>query len=88
MAEENWRKGEKREIRKERKEKKRKRKGKKKRERGRRSTVSSSVLWRSNVRNSLNQGVKSGDWMRGYASRGRDSSYFGLLLAFGLLFLG
>ena len=39
-------------------------------------------------RNLLDQGVKSGDSTRGYTSRGRDSSYFGLLLAFGLLFLG
>ena len=50
--------------------------------------VFSSVYWRSNDRYSLNQGVKSGDSMRGNASRGRDSSYFGLLIAFGLLFLG
>ena len=34
----------------------------------------------------MDQGVKSGDSTRGYASRGKDSSYFGLLLAFGLLF--
>ena len=40
----------------------------------------------SEGRNLLDQGVKSGDSMRGYTSRGRDSSYFGLLLAFGLLF--
>ena len=84
MAEENGRKGEKGERRKERKERKRKRK----REKGRRPTISSSMHWRSNGRNSLNQDVKPGDSMRGYASRGRDSSYFGLLLAFGLLFLG
>ena len=56
------------------------------RERGRRLVVSSSVHWRSNGRNSLNQGVKSGDSTKGYASRGRDSSYFGLLLAFELCF--
>ena len=43
---------------------------------------------RSDGRNSLNQGVKSGDSTRAYASRGRDSSYFGLLPAFGQLFLG
>ena len=43
---------------------------------------------RSDGRNSLDQGVKSGDSMRVYVSRGRYSSYFGLLLAFGLLFLG
>ena len=41
---------------------------------------------RSDDRNSLDQGVKSRDSTRGYASRGRDSSYFSLLLAFGLLF--
>ena len=34
----------------------------------------------------MDEGVKSEDSMRGYALRGRDSSYFGLLLAFGLLF--
>ena len=73
-------KGEK-EERKERKERKKKRN----RERGRRLAVSSSVHWRSNNQNSLDQGVKSGDSMRGYVSRGRDSSYFGFL-AFGLLF--
>ena len=84
MAEENGRKGEKGERRKERKERKRKRK----RERGRRPVVSSSVHWRSSNQNLLNQGVKSGDSTRGYASRGRNSSYFGLLIAFGLLFLG
>ena len=67
---------------KERKETKRKRK----RERGRRPTVSSSVHWRSDSRNLLNQGVKFGDSTGGYASRGRDSSYFGLFLTFGLLF--
>ena len=33
----------------------------------------------SDGRNSLDQGVKSGDSTRGYALRGRDSSYFGLL---------
>ena len=71
------------EKRKERKKKKRKRK----RERGRRSVVSSSVHWRSNSQNSLDQGVNFGDSTRGYASRGRDSSYFGLFLAFGILFL-
>ena len=83
---ENGRKGEKgkgeKKERKERKETKRKRK----RERGRRPAVSSSVHWRSDGRSSLDQGVKSGDSTRGYASRGRDSSYFGLFLAFGLLF--
>ena len=71
-------------MRKERKE----RKTKRKRERGRRPAVSSLVPWRSKDWNSLNQEVKSGDSTRGYASRVRDSSYFGLLLAFGLLFLG
>ena len=35
---------------------------------------------------SLDQGVKSRDSTRGYASRGMNSSYFGLFLAFGLLF--
>ena len=59
---------------------------KRKRERGRRPAVSSSVHWRSDGRNSLDQGVNSRDSTRGYASRGRDSSYFGLFLAFGLLF--
>ena len=58
---------------------------KRKREIGRRPAVSSSVHWRFDGRNSLDQGVKSGDSMRGYASKGRDSSYFGLLLAFGLI---
>ena len=71
----------------EKKEKKRKeKKRKRKRERGRRPTISSSVHWRPDGQNSLDQGVKSGDSTRGYASRGRDSSYFGLFLAFGLLF--
>ena len=56
------------------------------RERVRRPAFSSSVDWRSNDRNSLDQGVKSGDLMMGYASRGRDSSYFGLFIAFRLLF--
>ena len=76
-------KGEKKE-RKERKERKRKRK----REKGKRPAVSSLVHWCSNGQNSLNQGVKSEDSTRGYASSGRNFSYFGLLLAFGLLFLG
>ena len=77
-----------RERRKEREEKKeKKRKRKRKRERGRRPAVSSSIHWRSDGRHSiLDQGVKFGDSTRGYASRGRDSSYFGLFLAFGLLF--
>ena len=74
-------KGEKKEI-KERKERKRKRK----RERGKRPTVSSSVNWRFDDRNSLNQGVKFEDSTRGYASRGRAFSYFGLFITFGLLF--
>ena len=67
-------------------ERRKERKRKRKRERGRRSAVSSSVHWHPAGRNSLDQGVKSGDSTRGYTSRGRDSSYFGLLLAFGLLF--
>ena len=68
-------------------ENKEKRKEKKrKRERGRRPAASSSVQLRFDGRNSLNQGAKSGDSTRGYASRGRDSSYFDLLLAFELLF--
>ena len=37
-------------------------------------------------KNSLDQAVKSGDLTRGYTSRGRNSSYFGLFLAFWLLF--
>ena len=49
-------------------------------------TVSSSVHWHSDSRNLLDQGVKSKDSTRGYASRGRDSSYCGLFLSFGLLF--
>ena len=48
--------------------------------------VSSSVHWCSDGLNSFDQGVKYGDSMRGYTSRGRDSSYFGLFLVFGLLF--
>ena len=48
--------------------------------------VSSLFHWLSNGRNSLDQGVKSGDLTRGYASRGRDSSYFGLFLAFRIMF--
>ena len=68
--------------RKERKERKRKRK----RERGTRPKVSSSIHWRSEGRNLLDQGVKSRDSTRGYSSTGRDSSYFSLFLAFGLLF--
>ena len=74
-------KGEKKE-RKERKERKMKRN----RERGRGPTVSFSVHWCFDCRNSLNQGVKSKDSTRGYSSRGRDSSCFGLFLAFELLF--
>ena len=69
----------------ERKEGKRRKKeiGKEKklRERGRKGSR------RSDGRNSLDQGVESGDSTRAYASRGRDSSYFGLLIAFGLLIL-
>ena len=76
-----------RERRKERKIKERKeRKRKRKKERGRRPAVSSSVHWHSDGRNSLDKGVKPGDSTRGYASRGRDSSNFGLFLTFGLLF--
>ena len=41
---------------------------------------------RSDGQNSLDQEVKSGDSTRGYTSRGRDSSYFGLLPAFRILF--
>ena len=67
-------------------ERRKDRKRKRKRERGRRSTVSFSVHWHSKGRNSLDQGVKYGDSTRGYTSRGRDSSYFCLFLAFGLLF--
>ena len=48
--------------------------------------VSSSVHWCPDCRNLLNQGEKSGDSTRGYASRGRDSSYFDLFLTLGLLF--
>ena len=44
------------------------------------------VHWGSDDRNSLDQGVKSENSTRGYASRGKDSSYFGLFLVFGLLF--
>ena len=69
----------------ERKKEREKRK-KRKRERGKKPAVSSSVHWRSDGWNSLDQGVKSGDLTRGYASRGRDSSYFGLFLTFELLF--
>ena len=68
-----------------RKREKKEKKGKGK-EREKRPAVSSSVHWRSDSRNSLDKGVKSEDSMRGYASRGRDSSYFGLFLAFGILF--
>ena len=68
-----------------REKKERKGKGKKKRNR-RRLEVSSSVHWRFGSRYSLNQGVKSRDSTRAYASRSRDSSFFGLLLAFGLLY--
>ena len=82
---EKGRKGEKRiGEKKERKEKKRKRK----REIRRRPVVSSLVHWRSDGQNLLDQKVKSGDSTRGYASRGRDSSYFGIFIAFGLLFWG
>ena len=52
----------------------------------RRPVVSSSVHWHSGSQNSLDQAVKSGDSTRGYTSRGRNSSYFGLFLAFWLLF--
>ena len=76
------RKRRKKKEKKERKERKRKRK----RERGRRLVVSFSVHWYPGGQNSLDQGVKSGDIKRGYTSRGRDSSYFGLFQAFGLLF--
>ena len=48
--------------------------------------VSSSIHWRSDGRNLLDREAKSGDSTKGYGSRGRDSSYFGLFLAFGLLF--
>ena len=94
--------GEKKEKREnERKERKRKRKGKERkeieeieregeeiekegdereREKGRKGSR------RFDGRNFLNQGVKFGDSTRGYASRGRDSSYFGLFLTFRLLF--
>ena len=48
--------------------------------------MSSLVHWRFDGRNSLDQGVKSGDLTRGNASRGRDSSCFGLFLAFRPLF--
>ena len=67
------------------KKKRKERKRKRKRERGRRPVVSSLVHWRSDGRNSLDQGVKFGDSTRGHASTGRDSSYFGLFLAFGLI---
>ena len=70
-----------------RKREKKKRKEKEKKERKRKeAAISSSVNWRSDDQNSLDQGVKSGDSTRGYASRGRDSSYFCLFLAFRLLF--
>ena len=75
-------KGEKRE----KKEKKKKKKRKRKRERGRRSVVSSSVHLRSNGRNLLDQGVKSGDSTRATFQEVGIPSYFGLCLAFGLLF--
>ena len=65
-------------------ERRKERKRKRKRERGRRPTV--SVHWCSDSRNSLDQGGKFGDLTRGYASRSRDSPYFGLFIAFGLLF--
>ena len=48
--------------------------------------ISYSVHWSSDGRNSLNQGVKSRDLTRGYASKGWNYSSFGLFLAFGLLF--
>ena len=80
------RKGEKGKGEKKKKEKEKEKERKK--ERGKRPTVSYLVYWHSDDRNSLNQRVKSGDSMRGYASRCRDSSYFGLLLALGQLFLG
>ena len=73
-----------RKEREERKREGRRRKGERKRERERGRKGSR----RSDCRNSLDQGVESGDSTRVYASRGRDSSYFGLLVAFGLLFLG
>ena len=50
-----------------RKEKKKKRN----RERGRRPVVSSSVHWRSDGQNSLDQRVTSGDSTRNCATRGR-----------------
>ena len=49
-------------------------------------TVSFLVHWCSDGRNSLDQGLKSGDSTRGYASRGTYSSYLGLFLYFRLLF--
>ena len=68
---------------KEREERKREgRRRKRERKRGRKESRC------SNGPNSLDQGVKSGDSTRAYALSGRDSSYFCLLLAFGLLFLG
>ena len=83
---EKGRKGEKGKGEKKERKKRKERKRKRKRERGRRLTVSSSVHWHSDGQNSLDQGVKFGDSTRGYALRGRDSSYFGLFLAFGLFF--
>ena len=73
--------GQQREKRK-RKKKGRERKEREERKRERRRKES----WRSDGQNSLDQEVKSGDSIKGYTSSGRDSSYFGLLLAFGLLF--
>ena len=68
---------------KERERKEGKREGEERgRERGRKGSRRSDGL------NSLDQGVKSGDSTRDYASRGKDSSYFCLLLVFGLLFSG
>ena len=86
--EERKREREERRERERRRERRKERKKKRKRKRGgRRPTVSSSIHWHFDSRNSLNQGVKYEDSTRGYVSKGRDSSYFGCLwtIVFGLI---
>ena len=61
----------KREREERRKERKQKKKRKRKRERGRRPAVSSSVHWRFDGQNSLDQRVTSGYSTRNCATRGR-----------------
>ena len=71
-------------------EKKRKEKQEREREGEERERGGRKGSRRSDSRNSLDQGVKSGDSTRGYTSRGRNSAYFGFTsslwaIVFGLI---